>query len=103
MQDDEGVELPLCYLTKQAKTGGLFKKDGISMDFEQKANDHPPYIVDLYKNVLKRPDLPRCPVLPKSVKLTFYDKNRDNFLNLLLESLKRKGWLVPMKTTANSQ
>jgi hypothetical protein len=53
--------------------------------------------------VLKKNDLPKAPEVPPKVKISFLDKNRDNFLNLLEEALKRKGWTVALRTTANQQ
>lgn len=53
--------------------------------------------------MLKKNDLPKAPEVPPKVKISFLDKNRDNFLNLLEEALKRKGWTVALRTTANQQ
>ncbi len=61
-------------------------------------NQVAPNILDYYKNILKRSDFPAVPLLPKQVKISFGDKNRDNFFNLGLEALKRKQWEVAIKT-----
>lgn len=103
MSQGEGVEIPLCYVSGVAKSGGLFQKDGVYIMAANSSKQQPPYIIDLYKNVLKKNDLPKAPEVPPKVKISFLDKNRDNFLNLLEEALKRKGWTVALRTTANQQ
>ncbi len=82
------VEVPLCFITNVGKSGGMFQKQGVVLAITQNGQ-LPPYIVDYFTNVLKK-DLPAMPILPKEIKVSFSDKNRDNFANLLNESLKRK-------------
>lgn len=45
--------------------------------------------------------MPEPPQLPQKIKIQFGDKNRDNFLNLAEEAMKRRLWEVPLKSAAN--
>jgi hypothetical protein len=75
------VQIPLCFIKEMKKTGGTFKKDGISLAIDNR-KVNPIYEVDYYTNVLKRADLPPILDLPSSLKLRFHDKTRDSFVEL---------------------
>jgi hypothetical protein len=72
------VEVPLCFVSSVSKSGGMFQKDGVVLGVTQHGQ-MPSYMADNFTNNPK----PAAPTLPKEVKISFSDKNRDNFLNLL--------------------
>jgi hypothetical protein len=85
------LQIPLCFVKDVEKTGGVFKKDGVTLALDTR-RVNPVYEVDYYKNILKRTDLPPVLNLPESISLRFHDKTRDNFFDLTQEALKRKVW-----------
>lgn len=54
----------------------------------------PPYLIDLYKNVLKSNEPVPIPRLNREIELKFKDGNRDKFMDMLKEALQARQWLV---------
>ena len=79
--ENECLEVPLFNVDGFEKLGGLFATSGVKLNLWRQGA-FSPHVVDYFRNVLRRNDLPPVPLFGSSISLRFHDKNRDRFLEL---------------------
>ena len=103
IKDNKGLQVPIAYIKKYEKEGGLFSNPRIEVHIDQiKLQQKLMYISEYYTKILEKP-VPDCKVdfgstIQVHIRKFPNKDSRENFYKMLNEAAKQGVWLKPIQS-----